>query len=223
MKRCLAIVGILLTQPFAARAEPPEPRDLAKRIDTWLAKEHLAQKIQVAPRADDAEFLRRAFLDLTGRIPKASDVRAFLADKDPEKRDKLIALLLETPRHASHFATQWRAWLTPEISAGGPAGVFQAGFEAWLYQKFRTNVPYDRFVFDLLTTPIASDPQAAEVVFRDFERPNALAFYAVKDAAPENLAAVTSRMFLGVQLECAQCHDHPFAQWTRTQFWNQAA
>jgi hypothetical protein len=132
-------------------------------------------------------------------------------------------LLLESPRLATHFATTWRSWLTPEIAASGQAGVFKAGFEAWLYQQFRANRRYDALVYDLLATPIASDPQAAEVVFRDFQRPNALAFFAVKDAAPENLAAVTARMFLGVQLECAQCHDHPFARWTREQFWNQAA
>jgi hypothetical protein len=223
MKRCLAVAGILLLLPPAARADPPLPDALARRIDELLAREQQAHQVTAAPRADDAEFLRRAYLDLTGRIPKVSDVRAFLADKDPQKRARLIANLLQTPRHATRFATTWRALLTPEITAGGQAGVFQAGFEAWLYQKFRGNAPYDRMVFELLTVPIAADANAAEVVLRDFEKANALAFYAVKDAAPENLAAATSRLFLGVQLECAQCHDHPFAQWTRAQFWNQAA
>jgi hypothetical protein len=222
MRLCLAIAGILVALPIA-RAEPPEPAELARRIDAWLAKEHRANQVQAAPRADDYEFLRRVSLDLTGRIPKVSDVRAFAADKNPSRRASLVASLLESPRHATHFATTWRSWLTPEIAASGPAGVFKAGFEAWLYKQFRTNRRYDALVYDLLTTPIASDPQAAEVVFRDFGRPNALAFFAVKDAAPENLAAVTARMFLGVQLECAQCHDHPFARWTREQFWNQAA
>jgi hypothetical protein len=222
MRYCLAITGILMALPIA-RAESPDPAELARRIDAWLAKAHQAKQLEVAPRADDYEFLRRVSLDLTGRIAKVSDVRTFAADQSPSKRARLVASLLESPRHASHFATTWRSWLTPEIAARGPAGVFKAGFEAWLYQQFRRNRRYDALVYDLLTTPIASDPQAAEVVFRDFQRPNALAFFAVKDAAPENLAGVTARMFLGVQLECAQCHNHPFARWTREQFWNQAA
>jgi hypothetical protein len=222
MKPILA-AGVLLVLPPLLRADPADPRALARRVDALLAREHQAHGIQPAPRADDAEFLRRVSLDLTGRIPRVSEVRAFLADPDPERRYHVIRALLDSPRHARHFAATWRALLTPEITANAGAGVFQAGFEAWLYQKFRTRVGYDRLVFDLLTMPIAADPKAAEVVFRDFEKPNALAFFAVKDARPENLAAVTSRLFLGVQLECAQCHNHPFASWSKKQFWNQAA
>ncbi len=206
-----------------AHADPPAPSDLAKRIDELLAKEHKAHNVLPAAKADDAEFLRRAYLDLTGRIPKVSDVREFLADMHPAKRVNLIASLLESPRHATHFANVWRALLAPEITASGQAGVFQAGFESWLYKKFRSRAGYDKLVVELLAVPIASDPKTAEVVFSDFEKPNALAFYAVKDAKPENLAGAATRLFLGVQLECAQCHDHPFASWSREQFWNQAA
>src|SRR5262249_53522391 len=159
--------------------------------------------------------------DLTGRIPPVSDVRAFLADKSPDKRARLIAALLDDPRHAVHFANVWRALLLPETAASAQARTFQPGFEAWLRHSFRANVAYDKVVRELLTVPIAADGKTAEVVFRDFEKPNALAFFAVKEARPENLAAATTRLFLGVQLECAQCHDHPFASWSRKQFWNQ--
>jgi Protein of unknown function (DUF1549)/Protein of unknown function (DUF1553) len=220
--RWLALAAVLL-MPASARADELDPRDLARRIDALLTKHHKANKVHIAPQAEDAEFLRRAYLDLTGRIPKVGEVRAFLADKDVDKRYKIIVDLLDSPRHAKHFATTWRALLAPEITAGGESAVFQLGFETWLYQKFRTRTGYDQLVFDLLATPIASDPANAEFVFRDFDKPNALAFFAVKDAKPENLAAVSTRLFLGVQLECAQCHDHPFAQWSRKQFWNQAA
>src|SRR5262249_36969558 len=150
MMRHLATAGILLALPAAGQADPPDPRTLARRIDSLLAAEHRANNVQVAPRADDAEFLRRAHLALTGRIPKVSEVRAFLADRDPDRRHSLIAALLESPRHARHFASTWRALLAPEITANGQAGVFQAGFEAWLYQKFRGRVGYDALVRDLL-------------------------------------------------------------------------
>jgi hypothetical protein len=223
MKRCLAVAAALLTLPVMARADGPDPQALARRIDELLVKEHSAHNVQAAARADDAEFVRRAYLDLTGRIPRVSDVRAFLADNDPARRRKLIAALLEDPRHATHFANVWRAVLAPETATDGQARFFQVGFESWLKQKFRARVGYDELVRELLKTPIATDAKAAEVVFRDTEAPNALAFFAVKDAKPENLAAAATRLFLGVQLECAQCHDHPFASWTRTQFWNQAA
>src|SRR6201999_626291 len=76
---------------------------------------------------------------------------------------------------------------------------------------------------ELLTAQMSADPQAPEPVLRDPNRPNPLAFYAVKEAKPENLAAATARVFLGVQIECAQCHDHPFAKWGRDQFWQTAA
>ena len=101
--------------------------------------------------------------------------------------------------------------------------MFQPGFEAWLRLKFRANTPYDKLVRELLTAPISADPKAPEAVLRDPVRANSLAFFAVKDAKPENLAAATARVFLGVQIECAQCHDHPFGRWERDQFWQTAA
>src|SRR5205807_5426350 len=96
--------------------------------------------------------------------PRVSEVRAFLADPDPDKRHKLVRALLDSPRHARHFAATWRALLAPETTANGQAGVFQAGFEAWLYRQFRARAGYDRLVFDLLTTPIAADAPTGEAV-----------------------------------------------------------
>jgi hypothetical protein len=220
MARYVPIIGAMLIIPSVACADP---RALARRIDELLAASHKANKIKPAAPADDAEFMRRAALDLTGRIPQVSDVRAFLAERTPDKRHKLIQKLLDDPRHATHFTNVWRSILVPELATSANGGYFRNGFESWLRQRFRENIAYDTMVRELLTTPIATDPKAAEVVFRDAEKPNPLAFFAVKDAQPENLAAVTARLFLGVQLECAQCHDHPFASWTREQFWNQAA
>jgi hypothetical protein len=176
-----------------------------------------------APAADDAEFLRRVYLDLTGRIPAVHDVHGFLADRDANKRRKLIGELLASPRHSAHFATVWGNLLLSEVGASTDARYFRPGFEAWLRERWRARVGYDQLVRELLTMPISTDSKSPEVVFRQPDQPNPLAFYAVKSARPENLAATTTRLFLGIQLECAQCHDHPFAKWTRQQFWNQAA
>jgi hypothetical protein len=222
--RLAAAIGwwLLLSVPYVAAADP-DPQELADRIDRHLAARWQAVGARPAPPADDAEFLRRAYLDLTGRIPTPRDVHDFLADRSPDKRRRLIDELLDSPRHARHFAAVWRALLLPEASASREARFFQAGFEAWLYQRLRARVGYDELVRELLTTPVAADGRPPQAVFRQPDRPNPLAFFAVKEARPENLAATTTRLFLGIRIECAQCHNHPFARWTREQFWNQAA
>jgi hypothetical protein len=220
------LLAMLLFVPaLAARpAAPPvsRPAAVARGIDNRLEARWKADGIRPAPRADDAEFLRRAYLDLTGRIPRPADVHEFLADRSADKRAKLIDRLLEEPRFAVHFANVWRAELLPEAASDPQAAVFQVGFEAWLVKQFRAGTRYDRLVRDLLTVPIVAGKDG-EPVLRDPTRPNPIAFFAAKDAKPENLAAAVGRSFLGIRLECAQCHDHPFAAWTQDQFWSQAA
>src|SRR5262245_56278067 len=221
--RLLVAIGIALGFTGAAFAAPPDPQKLADQIDAHIDARLKAEKVPPAPTADDAEFLRRAYLDITGRIPSPRDVHDFLADTEPDKRAKMIDELLESPRYASHAAAVWRAALVPETTSVPEARVFRVGFEAWLRLKFRANTHYDVLVRELLTVPLSTDADAPTPALRRPEDPNPLAFYAVKEAKPENLAAATARVFLGVQIECAQCHDHPFARWTRDQFWNQAA
>ncbi len=221
MRPFLAVLGFTLAA--SASAAPPDQQKLADRIDSHLDSRMKAASAKPAPQADDAEFLRRAYLDITGRIPAPRDVYDFLADSDPNKRAKLIDELLESPRYASHAAAVWRAALAPETTAVPDARIFRVGFEGWLRQKFRTNTAYDSLVRELLTAPLSADAENPTPALRRPEDPNPLAFYAVKDAKPENLAAAVTRVFLGVQIECAQCHDHPFGRWTRDQFWNQAA
>jgi hypothetical protein len=208
---------------IAVPGRAADPADLAGRIDARLSARWSADRVQPAPPADDAEFLRRVYLDLAGRIPRPADVYEFLADKSVDKRSKLIDRLLDEPRFAVHFANVWRAELLSEAAANREAALFQAGFENWLKEQFRAGVRFDQLVRDLLTTPIAAEGRDTEPVLRDPERPNPLAFFAVKEARPENLAAAVTRSFLGIRLECAQCHNHPSAKWTQEQFWSQAA
>ncbi len=218
------VVGCTLLVVNSARGdERASAAQLAARIDALLEQHWQTEGIQLAPRADDAEFLRRAYLDLNGRIPRVSEVREFLSNDAPVKRAQVVEQLLDSPRFAVHFANVWRAELLPETMADRGAGVFRVGFEAWLQDRARAGVAYDALVRELLTAPIAQDGQGAEPVLRDPVRPNPLAFYAVKDAKPENLAAAVTRTFLGLRMECAQCHDHPFAAWSQDQFWQQAA
>src|SRR5438552_17507311 len=96
-------------------------------------------------------------------------------------------------------------------------------FDNWLRQSLTRNLSYDQMVRELLTTPIGNDAGRLFNPGMQQGPPNPLAFYVTKELKPENLAASTSRMFLGVRLECAQCHNHPFANWKRDQFWSYAA
>jgi hypothetical protein len=214
-------------------AEAPAPatragaRRLAARIDAFLAARWEKEGVQPAAPADDATFLRRLSLDVAGRIPAVSDVRRFLADRSADKRDRLIDEMLDSPAYARHFSNAWLELLAPEATADYQRRFLLPGLDAWLRKEFTENVPYDRMVRELLTLPFGSDPRQRQfmraAIFRSDAEPSPVGYYIAKESKPENLAASTARLFLGVRLECAQCHDHPFGRWTREQFWAQAA
>ncbi len=218
---CLALVCCSL------RAEPGAPIDdsavLAGVIDHYIGAGYAAKKAAPAPLADDAEFMRRVTLDLAGRIPRNSDVRKFLADKSPDKRRQLVGDLLESPHYVNHMTRVWRALLlpqgnNPQVQALAPA------MEAWLRKRFNNNAAYDRMVRELLTTNVVQTQAMRQALANGGPvDASGVAFFQANDLKPENLAAATSRLFLGVKLECAQCHDHPFAKWSRKQFWEYAA
>lgn len=214
---------LLVGLAVSAGPVPPDPAEWAQRIDARLDERFVAEGVVPAGPADDAEFLRRASLDLIGRIPTSLEVRTFLADSAPDKRAVLIDRLLGSPAHARHFAHVWRALLLPEAETEPQVQYFVPGFEAWLEKCRQENTPLDAIVRELLTAPIAGPDMTPEFVLRDLRRPNPLAFIASKDAEPAKIASSSVRLFLGLRLECAQCHDHPFDHWTRRQFWNQAA
>ena len=198
-------------EPAIAEKPPDEVARLAELIDRHINQRLDEENIAPAPIADDAEFLRRAYLDLIGRIPSVGEARAFLNDTSPDKRRRLIQRLLEDSGYVTHFATYWRKVLMPENEADFNTRFQVPGFEAWLRQKLIENKPYDRLVYELLTAGV------------DGQTVSPTAFYTAKEIKPENLAASTSRMFLGIRLECAQCHNHPFDRWEQTEFWQFAA
>jgi len=194
------------------------------KIDRFWASQWQAQKIQPGARAADAEWLRRIYLDLIGRIPSVFEARQFLEDARKDKRQRLIEQLLHEPRHVVHFTNVWReAWL-PETNANQNNQALRASFEAWLQSQIRKNVPYDQMVRTLITfrAPAGNARQVGELIpVPDGATPQA--FYQANENKPENLAGTTARIFLGVKLECAQCHNHPTADWKKEQFWEYAA
>jgi hypothetical protein len=224
-----AACALFVAAPVLAAPPADSARDakaLAAKIDKLIGERLQKEGVTPAPVADDAEFLRRASLDLAGRIPSVAEVRTFLADTSSDKRARAIERLLSGPAYVNHFANTWENLLVPENDPNNfRLRLFLPPFQAWMRQQFADNVPYDKMVRELLTTPLAADGQAMFTKVQQGERtePSPLAFYISKNVKPEELAAATSRLFLGVKLECAQCHNHPFAKWTRQQFWETAA
>ena len=182
---------------------------MIRKIDERVNERLAAAKIEPAFVADDAEFLRRVYLDLTGVIPRVSEVREFLADKRLDKRARLIDKLLDSPAHATHLANTWRNIMLP-----GGLNIEQiqnvVGVQNWLRARFVDNLRYDNMVSELLVATEGDDVGPA-------------LYYTSLDLAPEKLAGSTARIFLGLQIECAQCHDHPFDKWKQTDFWGYAA
>jgi hypothetical protein len=199
------------------------PSDVTALVDQHIITTLREAGVAAAPHAGDAEFLRRVTLDLVGRTPTPDEVRGFLSDARPDKRTILIDRLLADEEHPRHFARVWRALLLPEADRDRQIRYLQPGLEAYLEQARRDGAGFDEIVRALVAAPIAGPTEPPQFVLRDLKAPNPPAFIASKDADPAKLAAAVSRLFLGVRLECAQCHNHPFDAWTREQFWNQAA
>jgi hypothetical protein len=207
----LPTLAALLAAAPSSAAAVPAPLDaptLSAHIDTHLAARQTRDAVQLAPLAEDAEFIRRLFLDLVGRIPTVAELKDFLDDSRSDKRARWIDELLDGPDHADlaarHFANHWRHVLLARTT--GNNSLYAPQLESWLQRQFQANTSYDRLVRELLTSS------------------EAVAFYRAQENKPEELAGSTARLFLGVKVECAQCHDdRTGGPWKRTQFWELAA
>jgi Protein of unknown function (DUF1549)/Protein of unknown function (DUF1553) len=165
---------------------------LHQRIDQHIQK---GIKDAGAPRSDDAEFLRRVYLNLTGVIPSVEEARAFLADKAADKRVKLVDKLLASDGYSRHMTNLFDVLLMDRRT---DKHVKRPEWRAFLQTSFATNKPYDQFVREILSAD-GSDPKT---------RP-AAKFFLDRDGEPNVLTKDISRLFLGMNLHCAQCHDHP--------------
>jgi hypothetical protein len=215
-----SLVASLAVLAFSTtvNAAPADPVSLAHQIDERIAAQWKAGNIKPASPADDATFVRRIYLDLAGHIPTVADARYFLADKSPERRTRLITKLVNSPSHARHAATFWRQQWIPQANAPQFA-LLADEIDGWLADKLREGASYDQIVRDLLTVSGSGTRGNGE----HLQGMVPTAFLKASEFKPENLAANTTRAFLGLNLDCAQCHNHPFSRWTREQFWQTAA
>jgi hypothetical protein len=204
-------------------AAAAQARALAEKIDGLLAEKWAEAKVKPARPADDAEFLRRIYLDLVGKTPTAAEAREFLDDTTPDKRLRLIEMLLDSPAYLTHATESYRTMLLPEADADGQIRSLAPTFEAWLRKKIAEDAGYDKIAREVLTVRLGGQGRRGGNAYDPRAEPSPLAYYVAKDAKPENLAAGTARIFMGIRLECAQCHNHPFDQWKREEFWGLAA
>ena len=168
------------------------------------------QSVDVMPSelANDTVFLRRLFLDAIGRLPTPDEVAEFLAENGMTKRDRWIDRVLEQPEYADFWANKWADLLRPNPYRVGIKATYS--LDHWLRQSFRKNLPHDQFVRELLTAQGSTWRNGATTFFRDRRE-------------PDEITTVVSQLFLGVRLECAKCHQHPFEVYGQSDFYGLAS
>lgn len=198
---------------------------VADQLDFCMRTDWQAARVTPAPVADDGEFLRRIFLHLNGTIPDVTTVRRFLADDSPLKRSRQIDECLDGPAYCTHFAEVFKDVLLPDSGENFFVRQASRGFEIWLVRQLAEEARYDdvvrRIVVGSAETPETGGFGFSETVSVNQFNPSG--FYLSRESVPESLAAASMRHFLGVRIECAQCHDHPFDDWKQEQFWGIAA
>ncbi|HZJ17841.1 MAG TPA: DUF1549 domain-containing protein, partial [Chthoniobacteraceae bacterium] len=195
------------TAPLGAPVENlPEPRNY---IDELVFAKLKAMGLPPSAECDDATFVRRAGIDIAGHLPTLEEAQRFVADTDPAKRDRLIDSLLASPEYADYFANKWSALLRNKRSKINDARVTFA-FHDWIRECFLTNKPYDQFVRELVAASGAVEENPAVAWYRQ-----------VKE--PQQQLEDTAQLFLGMRLQCAQCHHHPFEKWSQQDYYGFAA
>ncbi len=189
---------------------PLPTRDVSDRIDALIDADLKAGKITPASRTTDEDFLRRVTFDLAGTTPEPNVVSLFGLDPDAAKRSKTIDRLLESADYARNWSQYWREVLYSRAT-DPRSRISQKQFETWMEQNFAENRGWNKIATDLLTAT------------GDVQETGATALFFAHQGDPEEVASEASRIFLGIQIQCAACHDHPTDKWKREQFHELAA
>lgn len=202
----------VVTTPYDHAIDPNVYIGRVNAIDDLVMAKLREIRLEPSPGCDDATFLRRASLDLTGTLPKPEEVVSFLGDPDPKKRDALVDHLLKSPEYVDYWAQYWGELLQNRVERDGDQrgrkGV--RGFAHWIRQAVQENRPWDEFVRGVLTAkgPLASDPAGG---------------YYLVNRKPEDVAEAATHAFLGTRIQCAKCHNHPLERFTQDDYYGMAA
>jgi hypothetical protein len=203
----VASIGVGVTGPVI----PNYPKiSRSNFIDDFVFEK--LRRFQIVPSelSSDSEFLRRVCLDLTGTLPPPDRVREFLASKDPRKRAKVIDALIESPEFVDYWTFRFAEIFRVAIFANGLSSKWSKEYWTWIRSNVETNRPYD----DIARERISA--QGYSPATRHFLPYNQI-------GAPADVMAEEIRVFMGRRLDCAQCHNHPYENWSQDQFWGMAA
>lgn len=222
--RGLAVVLLLVTsQCFwerAARAAAPE-KELAqvRMINAHIEGQWADYGLTPSPIEEDGKWCRRVYLDLIGRIPSHEELQIFLRDRASDKREVLVEQLLNSSRHTEEFARHWGTiWSNILIGRSGGnerrSFISREGMGKYLRDAFASNKPYNQLVYELITAEGTTKPGTER-----FNGATNFLIDKVNDEEATLATSATSRIFLGLQVQCTQCHNHPFNQWKQQRFW----
>jgi len=168
------------------------------------------QSLGITPSgpAPETTWLRRAYIDIIGRLPNPDEIREYLADSSTDRHPRVIERLLDRPEYADYWANKWADLLRPNPYRVGIKAVLN--YDAWIREAFRKNKPYDQFVRELVTAQGSTWHNGAVTLFRDRRE-------------PDEITTIVSQLFLGIRLECAKCHHHPFEKWGQEDFYGLAS
>ncbi|MEQ8768376.1 MAG: DUF1549 and DUF1553 domain-containing protein [Planctomycetota bacterium] len=204
----LAEVSQVIVLEEAAPPSWPEGVEAIGEIDRFIHDKLRKMRLTPAPVCSDEVFVRRVFLDVLGVLPTPAEVREFLGDDAPDKRQQLVDRLLRRPEFSDVWAMQWAEVLRVEADQLEPKGMFL--YTELLREAFASDVPLDELVRTLLTSEGGN-----------FTNPEANFYLTERD--PKAIAENVSQVFLGIRIQCAQCHNHPFERWTMDDYYGFAA
>ncbi|HVW02429.1 MAG TPA: DUF1549 and DUF1553 domain-containing protein [Planctomycetaceae bacterium] len=210
MMRCRSVLGwcalavvIACGAPASVQAAASDEETIAE-INRLIARGWADNDAKPSPRADDYEFGRRVTLDIAGRIPSLEELTGFVDDTEKQKRGQYVDRLLDTPDYIRHFTNIWANTLVGR----GMRNANRDELEKWLRDSIYRNDGYDKFVYGLIAAEGAGEENGAI---------NFLSAHLNDGAVPAT--SITARVFLGMQVQCTQCHNHPFNDWKQSQFW----
>jgi Protein of unknown function (DUF1549)/Protein of unknown function (DUF1553) len=215
------VLTVIASIAITANAAGPSEPNLAqvKLINRAIEKQWSSYRLTPAAAEDDSKWCRRVYLDLIGRIPSVEESQEFLKDKEAGNRERLVNRLLSNPRHTEEFANHW-ATIWSNILIGRSGGnarnsfISRSGMAKYLRDCFARNKPYDKMVYELLTATGTTKPGTD-----GFNGAVNFLIDKVNDEEGVQATSAASRIFLGLQVQCTQCHDHPFNQWKQQKFW----
>jgi hypothetical protein len=218
----IGMVGIAILAHGAAHAGGRFPQveiPQVQLIDEAIEQQWQDYALTPSPVAEDGKWCRRVYLDLIGRVPTFSELTKFVGDRDRDKRRKLVERLLEDSSYTDEFANHWGTiWTNILIGRSGGTErnslTNRVGLTKYLRDSFASNKPYDQLAYELITATGSTKPGT--------EGFNGATNYLVGQVNDEDATLATSRtsrIFLGLQVQCTQCHNHPFNQWTQRKFW----